>query len=312
MGLWERELGDWWRCSREALRMFTAFLLPLRCCGCDEVVRDNASALCGGCRAKIITMNGPACPRCAVPLDPNDITHLCGACLKRRPAFAELRALFVYAGILPALFMRGKYRGHSEVWRELSTDILNAAHIAYLKQADLIVPVPMHRRALLVRGYNQAQILSLVLGARANVPCIPWFLEKAPGSAKQTGLTRKARVRNARGLFLWQYSKISQLLGCLPLYGSLRTYMLQIRIISRAQKSIKSGKKPLQGMCVAIVDDVVTTGSTMHEIARILRRKGGAARVIGFSLARTPRPEPQRIVKNEQNAKRSQRDAVCP
>jgi ComF family protein len=135
------------------------------------------------------------------------------------------------------LIRRLKYSGDLSAGRLLA--LLLAAAIAerYVEQpAELIIPVPLHWRRLLRRGHNQAAVLARIVGRQLRIPVAYDAIRRVRATPPQTGLDRDARRRNLRGAF-----RLRQPLGC---------------------------------RSVALVDDVLTTGSTLDELIRTLRRAG--------------------------------------
>jgi len=119
-------------------------------------------------------------------------------------------------------------------------------------EADLVAPVPLHPRRVRERGFNQSEILSAAVAAAVVLPHRPRLLVKTTPTRAQTGLGRKDRRRNLKGTF------------------------------SMGSGAAVSGKR------ILLVDDIYTTGCTVEECARVLRR-AGARRVRVLTLARTIR-----------------------
>jgi len=120
-----------------------------------------------------------------------------------------------------------------------------------LTEADLLVPVPLHRRRLLWRRFNQANALAEVISKTSKVPCDPFVLTRKKATASQVGLTRTQRAENMQGAFA----------------------------VPDAEK-IK-----IEGRALLLIDDVLTSGSTLNAAARVLLR-AGAARVDALVFAR--------------------------
>ena len=220
-------------------------LLPPRCLLCGA--RGAAGRdLCGGCRADIIR-NACCCPRCALPLQTP--APLCGACLRRAPPFAAAWAPFLYSHPLDLLEARFKFGRDLAAGRILVQLMLEqACSDPSLQMPQLIVCVPLHPQRLRERGYNQALELARPLARALQIPLDSSALLRQRPTRAQTGLDAKARRRNLRDAF-----------------------------------SVRAGHGlPAH---VAIVDDVMTTGSTLRECARVLRRDG-VERVDVWALAR--------------------------
>lgn len=169
----------------------------------------------------------------------------CGRCLRRAPPFAAVVAAFAYRFPVDRLLPRLKFHGDLAAGRILGAGLLAAVRHAERPQA--LIPVPLHRGRLRERGYNQALELARPLARALELPLLPAALRRRRGTAAQTELSAGARRRNVRGAFA-------------------------------------AGDQPLPAH-VALIDDVMTTGATVAECARVLRR-AGAARVDVWVAAR--------------------------
>jgi len=205
--------------------------------------------LCSGC-AGDFALNRCACPRCALPLE--TAAPACGACLEREPPFAAAWAPFRYEHPLDLLEARFKFRSDLAAGRVLAQLLIERAAADAPARPDLIVPVPLHVARLRERGYNQALELAKPLAAALDIPLQHDLFVRTKPTPPQTGLDAKARRRNLRGAFA---------------------------IAPRATWPAH----------VVIFDDVMTTGATMRECARMLLRSG-VERVDVWALARAPRP----------------------
>jgi ComF family protein len=203
--------------------------------------------LCDGC-ARDIERNGPACPRCALPLEAP--APLCGECLASAPPFDAAWSPFRYAHPLDLLEMRFKFGADLAAGRVLADLMIERARIDAPSMPDLIVAVPLHASRLRRRGFNQAHELAKPLARALDVPLSRDAIERTRATSAQTGLDAIARRRNLRRAF----SANPQ--ATLPAH-------------------------------VVVFDDVMTTGATMRECARALKR-AGVARVDAWALARAP------------------------
>jgi len=203
-----------------------------------------ADALCAGCEMDLPWL-GPACARCALPIDRGAV---CGACSIHRAKFDAARACFAYRFPLDRLVQRFKFAGDLATGRWLGERL--AASLRG-ESADVIVVPPLGRSRLRERGFNQALELAKAVSRALHVPYAARGLVRVREGEAQSGLSRSERARNLRGAFRCD--------------------------------------APVQGKHVALVDDVLTTGATAEEIARVLKA-AGAARVSVWSLARTLLP----------------------
>jgi ComF family protein len=203
--------------------------------------------LCDGC-ARDIPQNDVRCPRCALPL--KSPAPLCGECIERDPPFASAWVPFRYTHPLDLLEARFKFRGDLAAGRVLAELMIERAGIDAPARPDLIVAVPLHIARLRERGYNQALELARPLARALGVPIDRDLMIRTRATPAQTGLDAASRRRNVRGAF-----------------------------------AVRTGR-PLPAH-VALFDDVMTTGATLREGVRALRR-AGVARVDIWALARAP------------------------
>ena len=204
--------------------------------------------LCAAC-ARDFVRNTPCCPRCALPLEAP--APLCGECVEREPPFAAAWAPFRYEHPLDLLESRFKFRGDLAAGRVLTSLMIERASVDAPSRPDAIVPVPLHVSRLRARGYNQALELAKPLARVCGIPLEADLIRRVRATAAQTGLDAATRRRNLRDAFAIAGER------AVPLH-------------------------------VVLFDDVMTTGTTMRECARVLRR-AGVARVDAWALARAPR-----------------------
>ena len=227
-------------------------VLPPRCPKCGDTVA-RPDAMCGACWAGIAFVSAPLCPRCGAPFEfavPG--LEACARCLARPPVWGRARAAAVYDDASRPLVLRFKH-GDALHMTGLFGAWLARAGSELLADADLLVPVPLHRARLFARRYNQAAALALDLARRGGVPAEPDLLRRVRRTPSQGRLSRAARERNVRGAF---------------------------RLAPKAA--------PLaRGRRVLLLDDVLTTGATASACARVLLR-AGAANVDVLTVARAP------------------------
>jgi ComF family protein len=227
-------------------------LFPRHCCLCG-LAAPGEHSLCGPCAAEL-EPNRHACVRCALPLPPGEFgPRPCGRCLRHPPAFERVIAPWRYSDQLGHLIHRWKYGGDTGLTGLLAHLWLGAA--AGAGAVDLLVPVPLHWRKQWQRGFNQSELLARRLarlrpGLAADGVDVH-LARRARPTAPQSGMDAARRRQNLRGAFTTRRS-------C----ASLR---------------------------LAIIDDVLTTGTTADTLARTLLA-AGASRVEVWCLARTPAP----------------------
>ena len=173
----------------------------------------------------------------------------CGACVLQPPPLDAARAAFVYAFPLDRLLPRFKFHRDLAAGRLLVQAMAGA--FRERPRPDALVPVPLHRDRLRSRGYDQALELARPLARALSIPLRSDLLLRARATAPQSQLDARDRQRNLRGAF--------------------RVPTAAIAVPGR----------------VALVDDVMTTGATLHAAAQALRR-AGVARIEAWVCARVP------------------------
>lgn len=225
-------------------------LFPGRCVLCGALSKRPLD-LCAGCDAEL-PFNQPACQCCALPMttmgSATAYIGSCGQCIANPPDFTRCIAPLRYE--FPINKLINGFKHHGQFGRGAVLAELLLRELKYQeRQPELILPVPLHWRRQFTRGFNQALWLSHYLGRRLAIPVDTRLLYRQKYAPAQQGLPRKQRLKNLKGAF-------------------------------RLNKDI-------EGKHIALVDDVVTTGSTISELSRLLL-KAGAIHVEIWCLARTP------------------------
>ena len=222
------------------------FFLPRLCLFCGAGVGEEAAqAVCPECEAGIDWVESPLCLCCGRVFASGD-DRLCGDCQTEPPPFARARAAAVYAGPVAAAIKRFKF-GRQIVYQPLLQSWLQRPEgLELVTAADLLLPVPLHPRRLKARGFNQALLLAQGFPDR---PVGLEVLTRLRHTVPQVGLNAKERRDNVKGAF------------------------------GVSQPAAVKGRK------ILLIDDLYTTGSTVRECARVLRR-AGAERVEVLTVAR--------------------------
>ncbi|MFQ5458227.1 MAG: ComF family protein [Myxococcota bacterium] len=250
--------------------------LPAACAVCGQALDGGGTRFCDACRGSFRAIVSPLCTRCGTPFETAIADHVCGACRQSKTAFRAVRAGGRYEGALQRSVHRLKFGGdlvQAPCLVALLEHALSALH-AHTRRAaaapggvfptplgltlddrpspDLIVPVPLHPRRLRARGFNQAHVLAEALVRRGAFAPATAFAPRALARVRETPpqarLPRARRRANLRGAF-----------RAVP--GAVR------------------------GRAVLLVDDVMTTGTTLDACARALMR-AGARSVDGLVAAR--------------------------
>lgn len=242
----------WWR---EAVSAGLDLLFPAKCVACHDDLGEEQreSLICEACEAQLELINWQVCPRCAAPVpSTNGVDLACNHCRGDKLRFDRAIALGSYEGLLRQLVMRTKADRQGVVTRALADLAWQRLREQLLTlRIDVVTAVPMHRWRRWQRGANAPQMLARRLAERLEAPCAGEMLRLVRNVPPQVGLSRPARFRNLAG------------------------------------EMAVGASYHLAAARVLIVDDVLTTGATCSEAARVLRR-AGAADVTVLVLARTP------------------------
>lgn len=210
-----------------------------------------SAPFCDVCRRELLMTRGPVCIHCGASIGPYlDPNLKCSLCRDERFAFERVIRLGVYEGALRTACLRGKDRGAEPLSAGLA-DLFWECESEALRSTpiDVVVPVPHHWTKRFLRPHNAAETLASVWAARLQLPLATHILEKRRWTRPQARLTPHERRVNLRGAF-----------HAVPSAG-------------------------LSGASILLADDVMTTGSTAHETARVLTQ-AGAARVVVAVIAR--------------------------
>lgn len=227
-------------------RIALDFALPPRCGGCGQIV-GQVDSFCNACWPKLEFLGPGGCSTCGLPLSSTE-AETCAACLANPPRIDRTRAAVAYGDISRSIALRLKYG------RKVALARTMARYMAPLIEGQedaILIPVPLHRRRLWWRGFNQAALVARELSRRVRIPSDNNGLKRVKSTPPLKGLGVRQRRRTVAGAF-------------------------------RA-----TGK--VDGRTVILIDDVLTTGSTADACARVLKR-AGARRVELVSWARVVRP----------------------
>jgi ComF family protein len=213
------------------LERLGGWLLPPRCVLCGGPGRPPALDLCVGCESEL-PCAPPACPRCASPRSAS--TSDCEACASEPPPYARCHAAFAYAAPVDLLVQALKYRGRLALGRVLG-ELLAASltRAGPLDDIDVVLPVPLHPSRRAERGFNQAAEIARWTARRLGIGCDERLARRRIANPPQVLATLAQRRVNLRGAFGADAARVA-------------------------------------GRRLAIVDDVVTTGSTARALAATL------------------------------------------
>lgn len=225
-------------------------LYPPVCLSCDAPVA-TANALCPDCFRKLRPITAPMCPVLGLPFEMSLGPDARSAeAIADPPPFDRARSVLVYNEVARSLISKLKYGDRPELARFCARLMVQAGHEFWGEDA-LLVPVPLHRNRQFSRRYNQSNELTRALSSLTGTPSDPALIMRRKNTRQQVGLSGDARARNVAGAFAPHPDFVAR----------------------------------LKGRRVVIVDDVITTGSTVKAVTKALKN-GGAERVDVLSFAR--------------------------
>lgn len=208
--------------------------------------------------ADVRFLDEPCCMSCGFPFEfdtpglKDGLASICGRCAAKSPSYDHVRAAFTYDDASRSLVLRFKHGGETEGVPMFARQMQRAGR-RLLSEADVLMPVPLHRRRLLKRRFNQSALLARAISKQMQLPLDTNSLFRKRHTPSQGGQTFDGRKRNVSGAF-----------GIRP-------------------------QAKLRGKHIVLIDDVMTTGATLESCARTLKR-AGAKRVDAIVLARVVKP----------------------
>ena len=224
-------------------------LLPPACAVCGTLLDLSATIVCPECLFGFERLSGPGCVRCGQPYP---VSGPCPDC-RDQPAHPEtIRSVYAFGGTLQEAVLRLKLNQKTRLAAFFAGQIARAdLPDLNLRALDLLVPVPLHKSRQANRGFNQSQLITRRLSRLLGVSPAPYHLQRTRPTPSQFQMkSKKERRENLKGAF-----------------------------------SVKGGH-PFSDKALCLVDDVVTTGSTLGACAAALL-KSGARRVVAVTVART-------------------------
>ena len=235
------------------LKSFLNLILPSLCPFCAKDAEDGH--LCQECISDIRLITSPICTCCGVPfISQESEDHLCGRCIKEKMPFSSARSIGVYERTLLDAIHRFKYNGKTSLAKPLvkimdRSITSNKISGLSVNSCDLIIPVPLHKTRLKERGFNQSLLLARELARLYNLSMDYLNLKRTRATDHQVNLKGKDRLINVKGAFA-----------------------VEDKVAFKDKK-------------VLLIDDVYTTGATIVECSKVLKR-AGAKNVDVLTLAR--------------------------
>jgi ComF family protein len=240
--------------GRSAGRLTLDLLLPAECPSCDEPV-EAPGQLCPACFRRTSFVTEPCCDKCGLPFahaGQGGEGRVCRRCQAYPPPWGRARAALSYDEQTRRLVLPFKYADRTDLASVLAP-MMARAGAALLREADLLVPVPLHRRRLLARGYNQAALLASALARASGLAVALDALRRVRATVPLGGL--EARSRTVEGAF--------------AVHPRRAALLVERRVL--------------------LIDDVLTSGATCSACVEVLL-EAGAAGVDVLVAARVPDP----------------------
>jgi len=233
----------------------------LYCISCGKIIDDSRTyTLCNECMNSMNWNTGRRCGRCGRPLAETDPGSLCFGCARREtagdePGFDKGHACAGYGACAQSVIFALKYGGRSDIGDTLGEILYDFMLSEYeadelAEMYDIVVPVPVHAEKLKKRGFNHAELIGRGFAKRAGLLFDAGVLVRTHDTVPMKGLGPEARRANIRGAFEIKNSRLTQ----------------------------------IKGSGILLIDDIFTTGSTIDEIASLLKHQG-AARVDFLAFA---------------------------
>ncbi|WP_425602851.1 ComF family protein [Hoeflea algicola] len=237
------------RAGGQAMRL----VYPPICAGCGIMTGDHA-ALCAVCWQSVRFIERPYCEITGAPFDHDRGEGLVSPeAIARPPAYGKARAAVFYDGVARKIAQGLKYSDRADLAEMMAAWMVRAGRDV-IDDSDVIIAVPLHRRRLFSRHYNQSAELARAVARLSGKRFLPAGLHRVRATERQVGLGLRARQDNVRGAF----------------------------------RTPETQKARLFGVRILLVDDVLTTGATVEAATRALKR-GGAGEVNVLTFARVAR-----------------------
>jgi len=254
MGFWNRNKGLNFKKIEES---FLSLFLPADCKICSKPLKSlNCSFICEECWNKVKWLEPPYCSICSKPFSPSETSpinsfSICAECKKNSLYFKKVFVPTLYEGVMKKIIHIFKYQGKRGVIRgikKIMETYFSQNHLPF-SHLHLVVPIPLYRNKLKERGFNQAELLARIIAEYFNIKLSKSNLEKIKPTQSQTKLSASKRIKNMKGVF------------------------------------VVKNKEEFWGKDILLVDDIYTTGATLKEAAKILK-KARAKEIYAFTLAR--------------------------
>ncbi len=224
------------------------FPRDIKCLLCAKELNSNTLyCLCDDCMNNLPFNNGKTCLRCDEPI--TSMSNYCTNCKNVVPYYKHNRSVFLYQGVIKKMIRQLKF-DNKKYYANTLSNFIASEYVKLNKDFDIIIPVPLHPDRYKTRGYNQSELLCETLKEKLKLNVNSSLLIKIKSTGNQANLNKHDREKNLKDSF-----KVTD-------------------------------KSKVKGKTILLVDDVITTGSTVNECARTLLN-AGAKEVCSLTLARS-------------------------
>lgn len=236
------------------LNFIIKLIFPPKCPLCEKIVEEDET-LCKDCWEKIKFIKEPFCDKCSSPLEYKASKKvICAHCIQTKPLYVKLRSAVVYNSFVSKIIFKFKFYDKIHL-KKIMAKLMVEASKDIMDDIDILIPIPLHKKRLIFRKYNQSLLLAEEIAKLTNKQVIYNFIYKNKHTVPQVKLKQKDRIENIKGKF-----------------SINKEYLDKI--------------KEYKNLNFAIIDDVVTTGSTIKECIKVLN-KAGIKNVYVISFAKT-------------------------
>lgn len=233
------------------LQSFLKIIFPSHCLACEKIISSDG-LFCFDCWPKLQFISEPKCAVCSYPFEFQGLNLLCGKCLEKKPSFDKAIAIFRYNHILRRVVSSLKFRDQTFLAQKFAKLLFDKSKNE-IADCDFIIAVPLHVKRLKKRRFNQSVLLAKnlqKLAPQKEFYCD--FLIRTKATKPQMELKKKDRESNLKNVFA----------------------------VNEKYREMVRGKK------IILLDDVFTTGATLENCAKVLK-KHGAKKVVVLTIAKT-------------------------
>lgn len=237
----------------QILKLINIFY-PNFCSFCKTEIKSDDNVLCSKCISKIVKINLPICTVCGIPFISNELNnHVCGNCLKIKRYFNIARQYFLYDDPISFLIKDFKYNKNISLRSFLGNELIKCFNENFLnKKYDYIIPVPITKKALVLKGFNHAYEIAKIVSRKTSISIKTDLLIKIKDIEPQAKLK----------------------------YNDRRERKFDDVFILNDQKKLLNNKN------ILLVDDVITSFRTANYLSKILKNSGKANEVDVLAIAR--------------------------